>query len=45
MSFFKESNQEKVGMKVRDAIIDYCVKQDTINVQLDGRLKTIKNEK
>ena len=44
MSFFKDKEQHKVGIKLRDAIIDYCSKTDTINVQLDGRLKIIDNE-
>ena len=45
MSFFKNKEQIKVGIKLRDAIIDYCTKTDTINVQIDGRLKIIEDEK
>jgi len=45
MSFFQNKEQIKVGLKLRDAIIDYCSKTDTINVQLDGRLKIIENGK
>ena len=45
MSFFQDKEQIKVGLKLRDAIIDYCSKTDTINVQLDGRLKIIENGK
>ena len=39
MAFFKNKNQNKTGIKVRDAIIDYCMKQDTINIKLDNRIK------
>ena len=42
--FFKDKEQQKVGIKLRDAIIDYCTKTDTINVTLDDRIKVIKNE-
>jgi 2',3'-cyclic-nucleotide 2'-phosphodiesterase (5'-nucleotidase family) len=45
MSFFQDKEQIKVGLKLRDAIIDYCNKTDTINVQLDGRLNIIENGK
>ena len=34
----------KLGIKLRDAIIDYCTKTDTINVTLDNRIKVINNE-
>jgi len=44
MSFFKDKEQIKVGMKLRDAIIDYCTKTDTIDVKLDDRIKIISNE-
>ena len=44
MSFFKEKKQIKVGIKLRDAIIDYCSKTDTIDVRLDERIKIISNE-
>ena len=30
--------QNKIGIKLRDAIIDYCINNDTINVQLDKRI-------
>ena len=43
--FFKDSKQEKVGIKLRDAIIDYCLKTDSIDVQLDGRIQIIKDGK
>ena len=43
MWFFKEKKQEKVGLKLRDAIIDYCMKNDTIKVELDNRI-IIENE-
>ena len=44
MSFFNGKHQQKVGIKLRDAIIDYCVKKDTIDVQLDNRIRIIRNE-
>jgi 2',3'-cyclic-nucleotide 2'-phosphodiesterase (5'-nucleotidase family) len=44
MSFFKDKEQIKVGLKLRDAIIDYCSNTDTINAQLDGRIKIVDNE-
>lgn len=44
MSFFHEKEQQKVGLKLRDAIIDYCSKTDTIDVQLDNRIKILENE-
>ncbi len=44
MSFFQEKEQYKVGIKLRDAIIDYCRKTDTINVTLDDRITILKNE-
>ncbi|MDC3305560.1 5'-nucleotidase C-terminal domain-containing protein [Flavobacteriales bacterium] len=45
MSFFQDKKQLKVGIKLRDAIIDYCSNTDTINAQLDGRLKVIEHVK
>lgn len=44
MSFFHEKEQQKVGLKLRDAIIDYCSKTDTIDVQHDNRIKILENE-
>jgi hypothetical protein len=44
MSFFHAKKQHKVGVKLRDAIINYCSKQDTIDVQLDDRIKILQNE-
>lgn len=44
MSFFHAKKQHKVGVKLRDAIINYCSKQDTIDVQLDNRIKILQNE-
>ena len=38
MNFFKSKYQYKVGIKLRDAIIDYCLKQDTISVKIDDRI-------
>jgi 2',3'-cyclic-nucleotide 2'-phosphodiesterase (5'-nucleotidase family) len=45
MSFFQNKEQEKVGIKIRDAIIDYCSKIDTIVINLDRRIQIIENEK
>lgn len=44
MKFFKGKEQLKVGIKLRDAIIDHCSKLDTIYSKLDGRIKIINNE-
>ena len=44
MSFFQNKEQYKVGLKLRDAIIDHCSKTDTITATLDGRIKIIDNE-
>jgi len=44
MSFFQNKEQYKVGLKLRDAIIDHCTKTDTITTTLDGRIKIIDNE-
>ena len=43
MSFFQNKEQENAGIKIRDAIIDYCSKTDTIAVSLDGRIQIIEN--
>ena len=43
--FFKNKEQKKVGIKLRDAIIDYCFKTDSIDVQLDGRIQIIEDGK
>lgn len=39
MSFFTEKEQYPVGIKVRDAIINYCSSKDTITSRLDNRFK------
>jgi len=44
MSFFQNKEQYKVGIRLRDAIIDYCTNTDTISATLDGRIKIIDNE-
>ena len=44
MSFFKEKEQTIVGIKLRDAIIDYCSKTDTIAISIDGRIQITENE-
>ena len=41
MSFFNNKYQYKVGIKLRDAIINYCVSKDTITSRLDDRIKII----
>ena len=43
--FFKDKTQQKVGIKLRDAIIDYCLRTDSIDVQLDGRIQIIEDGK
>ena len=44
MWFFKDKEQNKVGIKLRDAIIDHCSKSDTISSKLDNRLIFTENE-
>jgi len=44
MSFFNNKEQKKVGIKLRDAIIEYCKKEDTISITLDNRV-IIENDK
>ena len=44
MWFFKDKEQIKVGIKLRDAIIDHCSKSDTISSKLDNRLIFTENE-
>jgi len=44
MWFFKDKEQIKVGIKLRDAIIDHCSKSDTISSKLDNRLTLTENE-
>ena len=41
MSFFTGKKQELVGVKVRDAIINHCLANDTISSKLDNRLSII----
>lgn len=41
MSFFTRKEQKLVGVKVRDAIINHCVTNDTIFSKLDNRLSVI----
>lgn len=45
MSFFNNKNQVQVGLKVRDAIINYCKKKKVITSKIDGRLDMISDEK
>ena len=44
MSFFNNKNQLKVGLKIRDAIINYCKSEQTISSKLDGRITKHQNE-
>lgn len=37
MSFFNNKQQHKVGIKMRDALIRFCTKSDTISSTLDSR--------
>ena len=45
MKFFNNKEQKKVGIKLRDAIINYCKERDTIQIELDNRITIIKNVK
>ena len=38
MKFFNNKEQHKVGVKLRDAIINYCKENKTITSKIDGRL-------
>ena len=38
MKFFINKEQKKIGIKLRDAIINYCIQKDTIDIQIDNRL-------
>ena len=38
MKFFINKEQKKVGIKLRDAIIEYCIEKDTLDIQIDNRL-------
>jgi len=44
MSFFINKKQKKLGIKLRDAIIEHCKNIDTLDVRLDNRY-IIKNDK
>ena len=39
MTFFRNKKQKKVGIKVRDAIINYCISKDTITSKIDNRIE------
>ena len=39
MYFFKEIRQNKLNLKLRDVIIDYCSQMDTLKVTLDKRMQ------
>ena len=43
--FFKNKEQIKIEIKLRDAIINYCKNNDTIFSKIDDRIKIIDNEK
>ena len=45
MWFFKDKKQTKVGINLRDAIINYCKKNETISSEINGRLEIISDEK
>tara|TARA_B100000886_G_scaffold131172_1_gene88422 strand:- start:1827 stop:2504 length:678 start_codon:yes stop_codon:yes gene_type:complete len=45
MKFFKDKIQHKVGIKMRDALINYCIKKDTISSNLDKRYMILLDEK
>ena len=38
MKLFINKEQKKVGIKLRDAIIEYCIEKDTLDIQIDNRL-------
>ena len=44
MWFFRDKEQTKVGVKLRDAIINYCKSKKTISSKLNGRLIQKKDE-
>ena len=41
MYFFKDKEQKEVGIKLRDAIINYCISNDTISSKLDNRITIV----
>ena len=45
MKFFMNKTQHKVGIKMRDALINYCTKHDTISSDLDERYLILLDEK
>ena len=44
MKFFKDKTQHKVGIKMRDALINYCIKKDSISSNLDKRYLILLDE-
>ena len=44
MKFFKYKTQHKVGIKMRDALINYCIKKDSISSKLDKRYLILLDE-
>ncbi len=42
MWFFRDKEQTKVGVKLRDAIINYCKSKKTISSELDSRIMKMK---
>ena len=44
MKFFKHKTQHKVGIKMRDALINYCIKKDSISSNLDKRYLILLDE-
>jgi 5'-nucleotidase len=45
MKFFNNKEQKKVGIKLRDAIIQFCKESDTLRIQLDNRITIVENDK
>ena len=41
MYFFKNKEQKKIGIKLRDAIINYCISNETISSKLDNRITIV----
>ena len=41
MYFFKGKTKNNIGVKLRDAIINYCTSKDTIFSELDNRITII----
>ena len=44
MWFFKEKKQTKLEIKLRDAIINYCISNSNMSSKIDGRIIILENE-